>query len=43
MDLPEEARRRELSADDMEAYGAALVEYRIERVGSVEEGKPWKP
>ncbi len=32
MDMPESARGPELSADDMERYGARLVEYRVVRV-----------
>jgi CRISPR-associated protein Csx16 len=32
MDMPENARGPELSADDMERYGARLVEYRVVRV-----------
>ena len=31
LDLPAEARGRELSAEEMETYGASLVEYRVER------------
>lgn len=34
IDTPEAARGSELSADDMERYGARLVEYRAERVRS---------
>lgn len=33
IDLPEEARGRDLSADDMERFGARLTEFRVERVG----------
>jgi CRISPR-associated protein Csx16 len=33
MDLPPEARRRELSADEMEAFGARLVEIEARIVG----------
>jgi CRISPR-associated protein Csx16 len=36
MDLPSEARGQELSADDMERFGARLVEFRVFRV---EEGR----
>lgn len=32
LDLPEDARRRELTADDMERYGARLGEYSVRRV-----------
>jgi CRISPR-associated protein Csx16 len=32
MDLPEGARGSELSADDMERYGARLVRYHVERI-----------
>lgn len=32
--LPAEARGRELSADDLQAYGARLEEYRVQRVSS---------
>lgn len=35
LDLPAEARGRELSADEMERCGARLVEYRVERVRDV--------
>lgn len=35
LDLPAEARGRELSADEMERCGAQLVEYRVERVRQV--------
>lgn len=31
--MPEAARGTDISADDMDRYGAALVEYRAERVG----------
>lgn len=34
LELPAEARGRELSADDMARFGAALDEYRISRVGA---------
>ena len=34
MDLPQEARQRELSADDMDRFGAERVEYRAERVSA---------
>lgn len=30
LDLPSEVRGRELSADELEAYGARLEEYRVE-------------
>lgn len=33
MELPAEARRRELSAEDMVRYGARLEEYEARRVG----------
>lgn len=36
MAVPEEARGRELSADDMERFGARLVEFRAERVGEAQ-------
>jgi CRISPR-associated protein Csx16 len=42
--LPESARGPELSADDMERYGARLVEYRVERVdsaGSAASDRRW--
>ncbi len=32
MDVPAEARGRALTADDMDRFGARLVEYRVERV-----------
>lgn len=32
MDLPEDARGAELTADDMERYGARLVRYHVERI-----------
>ena len=32
MDLPSAARGRDLSADDMDRFGAKLVEYRVDRV-----------
>lgn len=35
LDVPPEARGRELSADEMERCGARLVEYRVERVRQV--------
>lgn len=35
LDLPPDARGRPLTADDMDRYGAELVEYRVER----EEGE----
>lgn len=35
LDVPAEARGRELSADEMERCGARLVEYRVERVRQV--------
>lgn len=35
LDLPAEARGRELTADEMERCGARLVEYRVERVREV--------
>ena len=35
LDVPAEARGRELSADEMERCGARLVEYRVERVREV--------
>lgn len=35
LDLPAEARGRELTADEMERCGARLVEYRVERVRQV--------
>lgn len=34
MDLPADARGRELSAEDLERFNARLEEYRIERVAS---------
>jgi CRISPR-associated protein Csx16 len=34
MDLPEGARGSELSADQMERYGARLVRYRVERIAA---------
>lgn len=34
LDLPPAARGRELSADDLQRYGARLEEYRIERVAA---------
>lgn len=40
MDLPEEARQRELTADEMDRFGAKPVEYRAERVGSADGGRP---
>lgn len=40
MDLPEEARRRELTADEMDAFGARMVEYRAERVEAHSGGTP---
>lgn len=33
LDLPPEARRRELSADDMDTYGARIERYEIRRMG----------
>jgi CRISPR-associated protein Csx16 len=36
LDLPPELRGRELTADDMEAAGARLEEYRVERLGEAE-------
>ena len=33
MDLPETARGRELTADDMDAYGARIEGYKVERAG----------
>lgn len=33
MTLPPEARTRELTAADMDSFGARLVEYRVMRVG----------
>jgi CRISPR-associated protein Csx16 len=32
IDIPREVRGRDLSADDMERFGARLQEYRVERV-----------
>ncbi len=32
MDMPQDARRRELAADDMERFGARLEEYEVRRV-----------
>ena len=32
LDLPADARGRELSAEDMDRFGAKLVEYRVERL-----------
>jgi len=32
LDLPPEARGRELSADELDAYGARLEQYRVEEV-----------
>jgi CRISPR-associated protein Csx16 len=40
MDLPEDARRRELSADEMDRFGATPVEYRAERVEPANGGRP---
>jgi CRISPR-associated protein Csx16 len=40
MNMPEGARGPELSAEDMERFGARLVEYRVERVGEVGESEP---
>ncbi len=34
LDLPPEARGRELNADDLERYGARLEEFRIEAVAN---------
>lgn len=34
LDLPPEARGRELNADEMARYGACLTEYRIEKTGT---------
>jgi CRISPR-associated protein Csx16 len=34
MDLPEGARGSELTADDMERYGARLVRYRVECIAT---------
>jgi CRISPR-associated protein Csx16 len=34
MDLPEGARGAELSADQMSRYGARLVRYHVERIGT---------
>ncbi|NYZ13548.1 CRISPR-associated protein Csx16 [Azospirillum sp. RWY-5-1] len=39
LDLPPDARGRPLTADDMDRYGAALVEYRVERVDMESEGE----
>lgn len=36
LNLPAEARGRELSADDMDRFGARLVEYRVERLRVLE-------
>ena len=33
MEVPPAARGRELTAEEMELFGARLVEYRVERVG----------
>jgi CRISPR-associated protein Csx16 len=33
LEIPAEARGRELTPEEMEAYGARLVPYRVERVG----------
>ena len=33
MEIPPDARGKELSADDMDRFGARLIEYRIEEVG----------
>jgi CRISPR-associated protein Csx16 len=38
MTVPREARGTHLSADDMERFGARLIEYRAERVGDVQPG-----
>ena len=32
--LPEDVRRKELTADNMDRYGATLVEYQPERIGT---------
>lgn len=36
LDLPADARGRTLTADDMDRFGARLVEYRVERVEPIE-------
>ena len=33
IDLPQEARGRNLTADEMEQFGARLQEYRVEKIG----------
>lgn len=38
LDLPPQARGRELSAEDMERFGARIEEYRVERVGAAGSG-----
>jgi CRISPR-associated protein Csx16 len=39
IDVPEAARGRELSTAELEAFGAKLVEYHVQRVDSAEELK----
>jgi CRISPR-associated protein Csx16 len=39
LDLPPQARGRELSADEMERFGARIEEYRVERVGADGSGR----
>lgn len=34
IDVPPEARGKELTADEMDRYGACLIEYKVEAVGS---------
>lgn len=41
LDLPNEARGQELSADDMRRYGARLEHYRIELVGQAPHRNDW--
>lgn len=38
LDLPADARGRPLSADDMDRFGARLVEYRVERITDAQGG-----
>ena len=35
IDVPPESRGKELTADEMERYGARLIEYKVKAVGSV--------
>jgi CRISPR-associated protein Csx16 len=41
LDLPRDARGRELSADELAAYGARLERYEVRRLPNEEGRTPW--